>query len=147
RQIADELRAVKRVLGYWRELDGPLRFADRLFFSAKPGIKSCDQREVVRILGLIAPCRVQVIARGCKHRQRILLIAARARNLSISPTRIRPTRRNSSTHPIRRFVISQVKRCLESDVPNPCARTILQWHLIKKRLSRDRIALRQLRRR
>src|SRR4029077_10675666 len=96
--------------------------------------------------------RVHLLARGCKHRQRLLLIATRKCNLSVSPTLrwlpkediICPLRRSSGNHPICRVVIAQVKGCVKSGQPDESNRTKVQRHLLQKRLSRDWITLRQL---
>ena len=63
------------------------RRASRIASSFRPSPASSIATlvEVLFILGLVAPCRVHLLARGCKHRQRLLLIAARKRNLSVSP--------------------------------------------------------------
>ena len=73
RQVGDELRPFDRVLGNRHELDRAKCLADRVFFSAKPGIKVRGLREVGFILGLVAPCRVHLLARSSKHRPRFLL--------------------------------------------------------------------------
>src|SRR5262249_23072215 len=139
---------IERVLGNRQEIDRVQCLADRLCFSAKPGIKCRNFRQVVHILGLIAEFGFHFLSRGCKRCQGLLFIAARTRNLSLSPIRrpaegvIRILRRNSSNHPVRRVVISRVKGGLKSWVPNPTARTILRWHLLQERLSRPWITLR-----
>ena len=92
RQIGNQHWTVERVLGNRQELDCLPCLADRLFFASKPSVKSRNAREVVRILGFVAPLGFHFLARGCKRRHRLLLIAARTRNLSVSPT-------PSSIHP------------------------------------------------
>src|SRR5207249_493279 len=125
RQIGNQRWTVERVLGNRHEFDCLPCLADRLFFASKPSVKFCNVREVLSILGLVASCRVHLLARGCKRRQRLLLIAARTGNLSVSPILIRILRRSSRNHPIRRVVISPAQVGLKSYVPNPFARTIL----------------------
>src|SRR6266542_2762175 len=137
RQSGNVDRTIDPVLGNRQELNGPSCLADRIVFSAKPGIKCRNFRQVARMLGLIAEFCFNLFARGYKRRQGFLLITARTRNLSLSPTRslptegeIRPLRRSCGNHPIRRVVIPQVKGCRESDVPYPEARTVVQGHLL-----------------
>ena len=142
RQIGNPVWTVERVPSNRLELDRALCLTDRLFFSAKPSVKYRNLREVRKILGFVALFGFPFLARGCKRGLRFLLIAARTRNLSVSPILIRILRRSSGNHPIRRVVIAQVKGGLKSCVPNPFARTILQRHLLKERLSRGWITLR-----
>src|SRR5215471_8407369 len=137
RQNRNVTGTIERVLGNRHEFDRVLCLADRLFFSAKPGLKCRNFRQVVHILGLIAEFGFHLLTRGCKRCQRLLFIATRTCNLSLSPIRstegvIRILRRSSSNHPVRRVVISQVKGGLKSWVPNPTARTILWWYLVQE---------------
>ena len=85
RQIGNQRWTVERVLGNRQEFDCLPCLADRLFFASKPSVKFCNAREVVRILGFVALLGFHFLARGCKRRQRLLIIAARTRNLSVSP--------------------------------------------------------------
>src|SRR4029453_15696311 len=85
-QIGNPGWSVEGVLGNRPPIDPPSCLADRFFFTAKPGIKPSDSREVVPILGFVTPHGVPFLARRCKHRECLLLIAARSRNLPISPT-------------------------------------------------------------
>src|SRR4029434_1253979 len=113
-------------------LDRVLCLADRVFFSAKPSINYRKIRQIGRIIGVVSDFRFQLLARGCKERHSLFLIAARARNPSVSPILramtegvIRILRRSSSNHPIRRVVISQVEGRREAGEPYPEPRTIL----------------------
>ena len=87
RQIGNPVWTGERVLGNRHEFNCAPRLADRFFFSAKPSIKFRNVREVRCILGLVALLGFHFFARGCKHGLRLLLIAARTRNQSVSPTR------------------------------------------------------------
>src|SRR6184192_4387609 len=76
---------VERVPSNRLELDRALCLTDRLFFSAKPSVKYRNLREVRKILGFVALFGFHFLARGCKRGLRLLLIAARTRNQSVSP--------------------------------------------------------------
>ncbi len=150
RQVGDEARCCDGVFGKRLQIDRVPCLADCLFLSAKPSIKICGELEILFILDLGLPCRVQPFPCSCKHRQRFLLIATRTRNLSIRPAlrrlpgvNIGELRRSSGNHPVRRVVIPQVKSCHESNLPYPFNRTKLERHLLQERLSRDWITFGQ----
>src|SRR5437763_13462134 len=101
RQIGNPVWTVERVLGNRLELDRALCLTDRFFFSAKASVKYRNLREVRKILGFVALFGFHFLARGCKRGLRLLLIAARTRNQSVSPilrvkieSLIRPLRRS-----------------------------------------------------
>src|SRR4029434_8082776 len=131
------------------KINRALCLTDRLVFSAKPGINLRDFLQVIDIiaLGLVGPHRVELLARGCERRQRLLLITTRTRKLSLSHGTVISRPLPSSNHSTCCIVITQVKRCEQSAQPDHVLRTKVERHLIKKRLSRDRIAPPQLDRR
>ena len=84
RQITDDDGTAKRILANRHEFDRAPRFADGLFFPAKPGINSRDFPEVELVLGLARPRGLYGLPRVRKRHLRFLLIALNARELLLA---------------------------------------------------------------
>ena len=126
RQVGNHARAVERVLGNRHKIDRTPCLADRFFFSAKPSIKYRDVARSTLHPWACRPCRASSFSRARLQTppapsayRRAHAQPVRQPNSGGPPKVIRRIlRRSSGNHPIRRVVISQVKRCHESDVPD-----------------------------